>query len=269
MRLTNVGLEYPLDSSPRYGHGRPAHQALVRVLERERERYEFLLRQFPAASEGLAAIPRERQNARDPHWGNGYFVGLDAVALYSMLAILKPKRYMEIGSGYSTKFARRAIMDHGLCTRIVALDPEPRAEIADVADEIIGSPLEASDLALFDSLEAGDFLFIDSSHRSFMNSDVTVIFLELLPRLKPGVIVHFHDIWLPIDYAEEWAGRGYNEQYLLACCLLYGNALTPEMPVLYISEFGGYARLLDPIWRFAPRTRWQGVSFWCRTAARF
>ena len=66
MRLRNIGLEYPLDSSPRRRHGRPAHEALVRVLERERERYEFLLRQFPAVSAGLAAISRERQDARGP-----------------------------------------------------------------------------------------------------------------------------------------------------------------------------------------------------------
>lgn len=70
MQLTNIGLESPLDSSPRYGHGRPAHEALVRVLERQRERYEFLVRQFPAVSAGLAAISRERQNARAPKLQN-------------------------------------------------------------------------------------------------------------------------------------------------------------------------------------------------------
>ncbi len=78
------------------------------------------------------------------------------------------------------------------------------------------------DLALFRELQAGDVLFIDSSHRCFMNSDVTVLFLEVLPNLPPGVLVQVHDIFIPYDYPREWVERYYAEQYLLSCYLLLG-----------------------------------------------
>jgi hypothetical protein len=84
------------------------------------------------------------------------------------------------------------------------LDPEPRAQIDALCDTSIRRRLEDCDLSMFDQLEAGDILFFDGSHRVFTNSDVTVFFLELMPRLKPGVIVHIHDIFLPCS---SWIAR--------------------------------------------------------------
>ncbi len=102
-----------------------------------------------------------------------------------------------------------------------------------------------------------------------MNSDATVFFLEILPRLKPGILVHIHDIFLPFDYPPEWAGRIYPEQYLLACYLLAGSRLQVELPNAFVSQDAELCSILDPIWRLeqmrgvAPH----GVSFWVRTAA--
>src|ERR1700733_3021445 len=103
-----------------------------------------------------------------------------------MLVRSAPARYMEIGSGYSTRFARHAIQTVGLSTVIASLDPKPRAGIDALCDTVIRRRLEEADLAVFDQLEAGDILFFDGTHRALTNSDVTVFFLELLPRLKPG-----------------------------------------------------------------------------------
>jgi hypothetical protein len=127
---------------------------------------------------------------------------------------------VEIGSGNSTKFVNRAVRRNNLGTKIVSIDPHPRAEIDTICDELIRRPLEDMDLRLFDTLEAGDILMIDNSHRCFQNSDVTVVFLEVLPRLKPGVLIYIDDIYLPSDYPPEWSFRYYSEQYLLAVLLL-------------------------------------------------
>jgi hypothetical protein len=120
---------------------------------------------------------------------------------------------------HSTKFARRAIRDHGLPTRIVSIDPDPRDEIDALCDTAIRESLEQIDLNVVDELERGDIVFIDGSHHCFMNSDVTVFFLDILPRLKPGTLVQFHDLMLPYDYPLEWIERYYSEQYLLAAYL--------------------------------------------------
>ena len=97
-------------------------------------------------------------------------------------------------------FARHAIRTGNLKTTIMSIDPKPRAEIDSLCDRVMRLPLELCDLNLFRELEPGDILFFDGSHRIFANSDVTVFFIEVLPRLKPGVLVHVHDIFLPADY---------------------------------------------------------------------
>jgi len=111
---------------------------------------------------------------------------------------------------------------------------------------------------------------MDGSHRSFMNSDVTIFFLEILPRLKSGVLVHLHDIFLPLDYPPYWEYRYYphrywSEQYLLAASLLAGHRnYEILLPNRHISDTPLLASLLDGFWADArlagvPRT---GCSFW-------
>src|ERR1035438_7582905 len=152
----------------------------------------------------MLAIPVcQPKTSDEPCWVNKWLSGLDTFALYGFVATCNPAVYIEVGSGFSTKVVRRAIRDMGLATRLVSIAPSPRAEIDRLCDEVIRQPLEACDLSLFDRLGSGDIFFMDGSHRSFMNSDVTVFFLEILPRLQPGVLVHIHDIFLPLDYRSE------------------------------------------------------------------
>ncbi|MGU3329398.1 class I SAM-dependent methyltransferase [Methylobacterium mesophilicum] len=158
----------------------------------------------------------------DPYWRNGWFPPIDGLSLAAILVRQNPAIFLEIGSGNSTKFARKAISANNLRTKIISIDPHPRVDVDQICDKVIREGLEQSDLAIFSDLRAGDVVFMDSSHRSFMNSDVTVFFLEILPRLPSGVIYGLHDIFLPNDYANEWRGRFYNEQYLLASYLLGG-----------------------------------------------
>jgi hypothetical protein len=190
---------------------------------------------------------------------------LDKVALYGYIATRKPKCYLEVGSGNSTKIARRAITDHKLDTRIVSIDPCPRVEIDDICDMIIRQPLEDIVLDVFDELDADDILYVDNSHRAFMNSDVTTFFLDVLPRLRPGVLVEIHDITLPFDYPEAWLGRHYSEQYLLAAWLLGGgNRFAVSLPNTFISRDEELNRVLLPLWEREEMSMVErhGCSFW-------
>jgi hypothetical protein len=205
----------------------------------------------------------------DPYWANGWLPATDGVMIYGLLASRHPKRYLEVGSGNSTKFARRAIRDFGLGTQIISIDPAPRAEINQLCDTVIRRPVEDVDLEpLIGQLESGDIVFIDNSHRSFQNSDVTVCILEFIPQLPRGVIYGVHDIYLPFDYDPCHLNYYYNEQYLLAAYLLGGGlGDRVAMPVYYgirSSELGPkIARLYC---ESIPRETWDGSSFWLTRA---
>jgi hypothetical protein len=244
-------IDYPPVPAARYGYSVPPIAAIADLFRRGTDGYRALLAGFLRHSDRLASIPlRPPEDGTEPGWVNGYLPGLDAAALYGLLARQAPRRYVEIGSGNSTKFARRAVRDHGLSTEIVSIDPSPRASVAALADRRIERPLEALHVEEFDALVgAGDFLFFDGSHRCFTNSDVTVFFLEILPRLKPGVWVQVHDVTLPWDYPPEWSGRWYSEQYVLAAYLLGGGGGTQVvLPNAYVSRDPELSKILDPVW---------------------
>jgi hypothetical protein len=158
---------------------------------------------------------------------NGWFESVDAEVLYSVVRRFKPSNIVEVGSGFSTRLMRRAINDGHLATKITSIDPHPNSDVRPFADEYLESLAEDVNSAMIvDRLSAGDILFIDSSHMVKTGGDVPYLFLEILPRLKPGVLIHVHDIFLPFDYPEQWArdGWGWNEQYLVHAFLAYNNA---------------------------------------------
>ena len=261
--MSAVSVEYPVNPKPRYGYRHPPHPEICAILDRGRASYQSLLRQFVQYTEWFSRIGRdEAPDSISPYWRNVWMPPLDAIALYSFLALKRPRRYFEIGSGHSTRFARRAITDHRLETEVVSIDPHPRAEIDSICDRVIRRPLEEVDLGIFGELGAGDILFFDGSHCCFMNSDVTVFFLEVLPRLRPGVLVQIHDIYLPLDYPEQRAWHHESEQYLLAVLLLGGgNLASVVLPNAFISTDAELTSLLDPIQR-ALGLPCHGGSFW-------
>lgn len=209
-----VFLDYEVNMAPRWTEG-AGNPHLDRVIRAKQADFEKNLEDL----KNLDVIETVITEADELNWRNGYIPALDAFTLI-WGALRAPKTYMEVGSGNSTMFVKAALSRVESDVRIVSIDPYPRKEIDALCDEVIRSKLEDIDLAVFDELEAGDVLFIDNSHYSFMNSDVTVSMLDVLPRLKPGVLVGFHDIMLPFDYPAGWSKRAYNEQYLLACYLL-------------------------------------------------
>jgi len=260
-------LEYPVKLEPRYGYGKAPHAKLYEIINRNRTAYKRTLESFLIFKGDFLGIALETPpESHEPCWFNNWLGALDSVALFSLLCLHNPKNYFEIGSGWSTKFARKAITDHKLRTRIVSLDPYPRAEIDTLCDNVIREPLEDTDLSTFDKLEPGDMLFVDGSHHCCMNSDVAVFFLDVLPRLKPGIFVEFHDVFLPYDYPTGWKSY-YSEQYLLAVYILAeSNKFDIVLPNAFTTNDAELSSILNPVWD-ATNTREliEGLSFWIQT----
>ena len=263
-----IYLDYPVRPSPRYGWGRPPHPALQDLIAANRARYGEILDRLTPFAPGLKAIPLASEDVQEPRWANAYISGLDAVTLYAFPKLFASKRYMEIGSGNSTLFVRRSIRDNALATRITSIDPSPRAHVDAICDEVVRSGLEDTPLEVFDALEANDILMVDGSHRCFENTDVAVAFLEVFPRLKPGVLVFIHDIYLPDDYPPEWENRFYSEQYLLGVLLLADGGRRYE--IVFPSHFSAMDPQLGPrqheLWRsIAPAgMKLSSNGFWLR-----
>lgn len=268
-RFQTLFLEYKVDFKPRYGHGLPPHRLLLDIIESQRATYRFWMEKILGFAPQLQAIKKfsEENDPRQPGWNNQFLPGLDIMALYAIIAETKPKRYVEVGSGNSTKVAYKAIQDHGLSTRITSIDPYPRAEIDALAHEIIRKPFETVDTARLAELEAGDILFIDNSHRMLPNSDATVFFLETLPALKPGVVVHIHDIYLPYDYPQFMCDRFYSEQYGLAIAVMANPTRYQTIfPAYFVSEDAALSGLIAGIWEHANTAGVErhGGSYWLK-----
>jgi hypothetical protein len=168
---------------------------------------------------------------------NGWFKSIDAEVLYSVLRRFQPANIVEVGSGFSTRLMRRAINEGKLATRITSIDPHPNTSVQPYADEYIRAAVEDVEAAkILNLLSAGDILFIDSSHTVKTGGDIPYLFLEILPRLSPGVFIHIHDIFLPFDYPEEWVLEdcGWNEQYLVHAFLAYNEAFEILWPASYV-----------------------------------
>jgi predicted O-methyltransferase YrrM len=243
-------------------------RCLVRQFRLHESRFRQTLLAIAAHSEALARIPRDSDSGLEPFWDNGWFPPFDGVSLYGLIAERKPQRYVEVGSGISTRFARRAVQDLGLTTRIVSIDPHPRTAVEGLCDETIVSRMEDLPGGFWESFAPSDMLFIDNSHRSFPGSDVTVFFSEVLPALPLGTLYGIHDIFLPQDYPEDWRGRFYNEQYLLLMYLL-GGADGDEvvLPVKWAGAEPQLHGLLAGLWQkpgLFDGLYTQGGSFWLR-----
>ncbi len=165
-------------------------------------------------------------NALEFNFDNGYFSGFDAAVYYSLIRHLKPQSVIEIGGGYSTQLAAKALTTNG-GGKLTCIEPYPeRLNGVGPHVELIQKRVEEIDINFFSCLSAGDILFIDSSHAVKFGSDVCYEFLQLLPRLTPGVWIHVHDIFFPHDYPAEWLierRMALNEQYLVEAFLSFNE----------------------------------------------
>lgn len=186
-----------------------------------------LLRDFAGLTDRYAP-PDERDPSYRFWYRNDFFSYLDASVLAAMLLYFKPRQVFEVGSGYSSA----VILDVNerylsWSVRLTMIEPYPDRLHALLRPEDLGrtkliqQPVEVVDPLIWSELSEDDVLFIDSSHVSKIGSDVNYIFFGILPQLRPGVIVHFHDVFYPFDYPREWVlgGVAWNEAYLLRAFL--------------------------------------------------
>lgn len=207
-----------------------------------------------------------KQKTKDPtkfYFNNGAFGGTDALVLYCMVRHFKPNLVVEVGSGYSTLVTLEAARINEN-TRLVCVDPYPAPFLEPRRlgiQELHPHKVQDVNLDVFRRLESGDILFIDTSHVVKIGSDVNYLFLNVLPLLKPGVIVHIHDIFFPNDYPREWVIDQkifWNEQYLLQAFLMYNSAFD----VLFCNSYAA-AHFMDDFKRVFPNSPWWGGgSFW-------
>lgn len=185
------------------------------IVLNEAKQLELLDRLKPYYDE--QPFPEQRTDGRRYFFENPAYSYSDAIFLHCMIRHARPHRIIEVGSGYSscvTLDTNELHFENRIaCTFVepypellwTLLRPDDRAGI-----EVLVTPLQDVDLARFRALEANDILFIDSTHVAKIGSDVNYLFAEILPALRPGVYVHFHDIFYPFEYPKEWVyeGRG-------------------------------------------------------------
>ncbi|MEJ6615219.1 MAG: hypothetical protein QNL46_10855 [Saprospiraceae bacterium] len=259
--------EYPVDMKPRYGHGLPPHKQLYDIIDTERNTYRALIDAALSNQNEIAEIQDSSKvtDSKLPGWNNGFLPGLDIIAIYTMISYYKPKRYVEVGSGNSTKVAFKVKQEQHNSLEITSIDPMPRAEIDQLADVVIRKPFEDIDYQKVLNLEAGDILFIDNSHRILPNSDSMVFYMEIFPQLNKGVIVHIHDIYLPYDYPQFMCDRFYTEQYGLAMYVMANpKRYKTIFPCYFVSEDEELAKQLEPIWNHdnLKEVERHGGSYW-------
>jgi hypothetical protein len=208
------------------------------------------------------AFPIEPNGSGRFHVDNDAFNGIDPYVYYCFIRHFRPQTIIEVGSGYSTLLGARACRLNGK-TRYLCIDPWPRQLIEEAAHdvELVRSRAEDMDVRLFEQLRANDVLFVDSSHVVRTAGEVCYIILEVLPRLAEGVLVHFHDIFLPADYPKEWVAEKqlfWTEQYLLHAYLA-DNAHTR---VIFASHYMA-STYPDQVRQSFPDSPWVGgASFW-------
>ena len=200
---------------------------------------------------------------------NGLFDGTDALVAYCMIRHFQPRLIIEVGSGFSSLVAAEAIAkSEG--SALICIEPFPQDFLRKGfpgLHSLIEKKVEDIDIKFFSQLGSGDILFIDSSHTVRIGGDVNYLFLEVLPRLKPGVIVHVHDIFFPFDYRRDWVMdelRFWAEQYLLQAFLTFNS----EFEVLMANAYLGHGYMEDLKATFPNSPWWGGGSFWMRRKPR-
>jgi hypothetical protein len=238
-------------------------------LDRQLAYVRGLREQFAEFRPAVAARDGDRYQ-----WApNESYTEADASMLWAMVRSARPKRVVELGSGHSTLVTAQALRrnaDDGHAAALEVFDPFPSVVDDGLPGltrlERIGAqqvPLET-----FASLESGDVLFVDTTHTVKVGSDVNFIVLEVLPRLREGVHVHLHDIFLPYEYPRKWLedyGLYWTEQYLVHAFLVYNSAfeVLASMHALQRDRRDAMAELLPPA-----VADWPGGAFWMRRTAR-
>jgi hypothetical protein len=253
---------------PVWGWGLPVQSAIEEQLTQQIGEFRSWLPKLQKFAPVIGAWSEAEQPEfpQHPYRDNVFLNVADALALYAMIAEHRPPRYVEIGSGNSTRVAACVRRDLGLEMEIISIDPFPRADIDEICNECIREPLQNVVERLKRLVRPGDLLFMDGSHYTVPGNDTTVFFLDIIPALPAGVLVHVHDIYWPVDYPQRHLCQLWSEQYLLGCWLLGGGR---RMQILFPNFFmyrdDTYRAMIESIMPVHPTNEYAksaGTSFW-------
>jgi hypothetical protein len=227
---------------------------------------DLLRKEFPKFRDEYKQFPaRPCGEATRFYLNNGLFDGIDALIAYCMVRHFQPRVIIEIGGGFSSLLlSEAAAKNNG--SSFTCIEPFPQEFLKQGfpgLHRLIEKKVQDVDLEFFSQLQSSDILFIDSSHTVKTGGDVNYLFLEILPRLKPGVIVHVHDIFLPFEYRRDWVMeefRFWTEQYLLQAFLSFNS----EFEVLMANSYLAHRYMKDLKATFMNSPWWSGGSFWMR-----
>ncbi len=248
------------------------------------EKQVALARQLTARYESELLFPEQSSTPGEYHYNNGLFEAIDAEMAYCLVRHFKPARIIEVGGGFSTRILSAGLRANrsadGIDGELTTIEPFPSPKLERIT-KLISMPIQDVDLDLFLSLGRGDILFLDSSHVVSVGSDVVREYLEILPRLQPGVVVHVHDIFLPSDYPREAVLSNFcfwSEQYLLQAFLTFNphfeviwssSAMQQYYPEVLMENFPGwdhsYRKMNRKVRKFLPTLDQDRVwpsSFW-------
>ena len=227
---------------------------------------ELLCKVFPQYRSEYEKLPLQQTDcAHEFYLDNPMFAGTDALALYCMVRHFRPRLVIEVGCGFSTRLTAQAALRNGR-TELIAIEPFPDQVVKTGfpgLTALVPRCVQEAGLDTFRQLSSGDILFLDSSHVVRCGSDVNFLFLEVLPQLRPGVIVHIHDIFLPNEYPREWVKqefRFWNEQYLLQAFLMFNRDFEVLLANNYLAQH--YRPQMQSTFPTSPW--WGGGSFWMR-----
>lgn len=234
---------------------------------REAQQLE-LLTEFEALYASIP-FPATKTAGSRYHYDNPAYSYSDAISLHCMLRHLAPRRLIEVGSGYSScatlDTAERFL---GNALQLTLIEPYPQLVHSLLSDadraavQVLPQRVQDVDLAVFQALQAGDVLFIDSTHVSKTGSDVNHLLFNVLPALRSGVHVHFHDVFYPFEYPRDWVmgGRSWSEIYLLRAFLQYNAAFEIVFMNTFVQQFHA-ARIAE---RMPLCLKNSGGSIWLR-----
>lgn len=206
---------------------------------------------------------------------NRVFGFLSAAVLHCMVRHFAPKTIIEVGSGYSTLVSARAVLHNqaeGKTCKLISIEPYPDKVLMEGfpgLSELIPRKVEEMNLNFFNQLEEGDILFIDSSHVVRIGGDIVYLYLEVLPRLKKGVVIHIHDIFFPKHYPKDWVTeklRFWSEQYLLQAFLTYNRSFEVLWCASYINrKYPQKLKVTFPLPQgYTANDYYSSSSFWMR-----
>jgi len=252
----------------RAGEIYPPHPLPPAAIDLRLEPQLQLLRQFEKYYSEMTYEngPNPRRRYYSP---NGAFPIQDAFILHAMIRHFQPKRFIEVGCGFSSCMVLDTLEALQWPTRLTFVEPYPELLLKLVRPqdrahfELLPAFIQDVPLDLFAGLEADDILFIDTSHVSKIGSDVNHIFFQILPALPKGVLIHFHDIWYPFEYSRDWleAGAFWNEAYLLRAFLMFNPSFEIVLFNSHLSQCAeSEIRQKFPL--FLDKNR--GASLWLR-----